>query len=59
MRRMKARGTNGKDDELGDETLPAFPLFPFFSLLSVGEVPTGAQPCVEMANLTHIGTTDF
>lgn len=30
MRRMKARETNGKDDELGDETLPAFPLFPFF-----------------------------
>lgn len=33
--------------------------FPFFPLPPVGEVTTGAQPCVETANLTHVGTTDF
>lgn len=57
MRGLKARETNGKDDELGDETPPAFPLFSFFSSPS-GEVPTGVQPCAEMANLTHVRTMD-
>lgn len=25
----------------------------------IGEVPTGVQPCVETANLTHVRTMDF
>lgn len=29
--------------------------FSFFPLPPVREVPTGAQPCVETANLTHVG----
>lgn len=60
MRGMKARERNGKDDELGDETSTAFPLSPspFFSSHS-GDVPSGVQPSVEMANLTHFRTMDF